>query len=110
MSEGPLRHYPVVADIPCGARFGQKNPPEGWGRILKIAQDSVELETHFSLIPEERVYLTFAIEHLHRFDDVPATVKGVTERAGYARAEIVLDDGPHRERLKEAMIYLVNRP
>ena len=107
--ETPVRHYPVAADIPCGLRFAQQDPPEGWGRISKIAQDSVELETYFTLVPEERVFLTFAIEQLHQFSDVPAKVAGVRPGSGYTRAEIVLDEGPHRARLKEAMIFLVDR-
>ncbi len=105
----PVQHYPVAADIPCGLRFAQQSPPEGWGRISKISQDSVELETYFTLVPEERVFLTFAIEQLHQFSDVPAKVSGVRSGGHYPRVEILLDDGPHRARLKEAMIFLVNR-
>lgn len=109
MSEEAAKHYSVAADIPCGFRSGSKNPPEGWGRISKIAPDAVELETHFTLLPKERVYLSFAVEELYRLDDVPAQVTATIPGGHVTLAQISLDEGPHRERLKEAVVFLVNR-
>lgn len=107
--EAAAKRYSVAADIPCGFRSAQKNPPEGWGRISKIAPDSLELETHFPLLPTERVYLSFAVEGTYRFEDVPAQVESVLPGAPLCSAKLAIDEGEARARLREAVLFLVNR-
>lgn len=96
--------------LPCGIRFAEGYPQEGWGRIRNISLGGLELESHFTLKNAQKLYLTFSIEGwAFVFENVPARVVRAKNFSGVWSAGISFEDELDKEHLREALVFLMNR-
>lgn len=96
-------NIPVALHIPKG-KF-----TEGWGRILDISTNGLQIETRTQIKIGQVVYLTFVPHGDLRLENLRARVVRVGWEEGYYIAGLYFDDSVDRSYLREALVIILNK-
>jgi len=95
-----------TTSIPVGLRFPKGAHKEGWGRILNLSPEGLQLETRFPVKVGEVVYASFLLKAGLEFENLRARVIRVSYEEGYHMAGIAFDDVVDHETLRDVIAAL----
>ncbi len=93
--------------LPVALDFPEKDPAQGWGRLLDLSPTGARLETRWPLKAGQTVYLTLNPRREIRLENLRSRVVHVDWEEGYYVAGLLFDESVDQGYLKEVLVMLM---